>query len=361
VLVLCADVPLVTPETLSRLLATAGDNPALLTINMDNPTGYGRILRDATGQVAGIVEEKDAQEHQKAIREINTGLMVLPAGPLRLWLDGLCSDNAQGEYYLTDVVGLARRDGISVHAVTTHDLAEVQGINNRAQLAVVERAWQSRAAHALMHDGVTLLDPDRFDLRGRITAGSDCVIDANVVIEGEVTLGKAVEIGPGCVIRDSTLEDGVQLGPHTLVEGAHLRAGAQAGPFARLREGTELGNDARIGNFVETKATRIGRGSKANHLSYLGDARIGDRVNIGAGTITCNYDGRAKHTTVIEDGAFIGSDTQLVAPVTVGRNATIGAGTSLRRDAPANALTVGAARQRTVPGWSRGESDSGQA
>lgn len=358
VLVLCGDVPLVTPETLQRLLAAGSDNPALLTMQMHDPTGYGRILRDADSQVAGIVEEKDAQAHQKAIREINTGLMVLPAGPLRLWLSDLSSDNAQGEFYLTDVISLARRDGIAVHAVTTDDAAEVQGINNRAQLAVVERAWQRRAAERLMRDGVTLLDPARFDQRGDVTVGTDCLLDANVILEGEVILGKGVEIGPGCLIRDSHLEDGVRVGAHTVVEGARLRTGAQVGPFARLRQGTDLGPEGRIGNFVETKSTEIGSGSKANHLAYIGDARVGAGVNIGAGTITCNYDGRHKHTTVIEDGAFIGSDTQLIAPVTVGRNATIGAGTSLRRDAPEDALTVGTSRQRTIRGWSRDKDDS---
>jgi len=353
VLVLCGDVPLIAAETLHRLLDRAGYNPALLTIEMADPTGYGRILRDPDGQVSGIVEDKDAQEDQKAIREINTGLMVLPAGPLRRWLADLSNDNAQGEYYLTDVIASARRDGSAIHAVTTDSASEVQGVNNRVQLAVVERAWQWRIAEGLMRGGVTLADPARLDVRGSVTTGTDCVIDVDVVLEGEVRLGTDVAIGSGCVIRDATLDDGVRVAPQTVIEGARLRAGAQVGPFARLRQETDLGPATRIGNFVETKALTLGRGSKANHLAYVGDARIGEGVNIGAGTITCNYDGRAKHTTVIEDGAFIGSDTQLIAPVTVGRNATIGAGTSLRRDAPADALTVGTGRQRTVPGWSR--------
>lgn len=283
VLVLCGDVPLITADTLRELLGRAGDNPALLTIEMADPTGYGRILRDADGRVAGIVEEKDAHDHQKAIREINTGLMVLPAGPLRLWLADLSNDNAQGEYYLTDVIASARRDGIAVNAVTTQQPSEVQGVNNRVQLAVVERAWQSRIAERLMRDGATLADPARIDVRGSVSTGTDCFIDIDVVFEGAVTLGQDVEIGPGCVIRDAQLDDGVCVHAHTVIEGATVRAGAQVGPFARLRQGTELGPQTRIGNFVETKAATFGRASKANHLAYLGDARIGEGVNIAKG------------------------------------------------------------------------------
>jgi len=357
VLVLCGDVPIVTAPTLQRLLGAGTQDTGLLTLEVDDPTGYGRIRRDDAGQVAGIVEDKDADDQQRAIREINTGLMVLPAGALRRWLDGLSNDNAQGEYYLTDVIGLARADGYAVHAATTNDATEVQGINNRIQLAAVERAWQRWSADRLMREGVTLTDPARVDVRGSLSVGTDCVIDANVILEGEVVLGRRVHIGPGCVVRDSQLDDGVTLDAHTVAEGARLREGASAGPFARLRKGTDLGADTRVGNFVETKSLQLGEGSKANHLSYLGDATVGAGVNIGAGTITCNYDGRAKHQTAIEDGAFIGSDTQLVAPVTVGRNATIGAGTTVRRDAPAEALTISSGRQRTVPGWSRPTDD----
>ncbi|PWG63368.1 bifunctional UDP-N-acetylglucosamine diphosphorylase/glucosamine-1-phosphate N-acetyltransferase GlmU [Sediminicurvatus halobius] len=360
VLVLCGDVPLITPATLERLCAAAGDgDAALLTITLDDPTGYGRILRDAGGDVAGIVEEKDASEDERAIREINTGLMCLPAGRLRAWLDSLDANNAQGEYYLTDVIALARREGTAVHPVACPDPWEVQGVNDRAQLAGVERAWQRREAHRLMREeGLGLADPARFDLRGELHVGRDCFLDVGVVVEGEVHLGDNVTVGPYVLLRDCRLEAGVHIAGHSVLDGAVLAAGAAAGPFARLRPGSRLAENAKVGNFVETKNVEVGPGSKINHLSYVGDAELGQGVNVGAGTITCNYDGTAKHRTVIGDGAFIGSNTALVAPVTVGAHATIGAGSTVRRDVPDDALAVTGSRQRTIEGWRR-KSDKG--
>jgi len=353
VLVLCGDVPLTTPATLARLCeAAATGGAALLTISLDDPTGYGRILRDSGGEIAGIVEEKDASPEQRGICEINTGLMCLPADGLRRWLASLSADNAQGEYYLTDAIALASRDGVAVHPVTCSDRWEVQGVNDQAQLAGVERAWQRREAHRLMREqGLALADPGRFDLRGTLEVGRDCHMDVGVVVEGEVRLADNVRVGPYTLLRDCDLGAGVHVAGHSVIDGAILGAGASAGPFARLRPGTRLDDNARVGNFVETKNTRLGRGSKANHLAYVGDAELGSDVNVGAGTITCNYDGVAKHRTVIGDGAFIGSNTALVAPVTIGARATIGAGTTVRRDVPEGALSVERGQQRTVPGW----------
>lgn len=360
VLVLCGDVPLTTPGTLARLCAAAaGGEAALLTITLDEPSGYGRILRDAGDDVAGIVEEKDASPEQRAIREINTGLMCLPADGLRRWLGRLSADNAQGEYYLTDVIALARREGVAVHPVPCADRWEVQGVNDRAQLAGVERAWQRREAHRLMREeGLGLADPERFDLRGTLRVGRDCHLDVGVVVEGEVHLADNVSVGPYTLLRDCDLGAGVHVAGHSVIDGAILGAGASAGPFARLRPGTRLAEDAKVGNFVETKNSRLGAGSKVNHLSYVGDAELGRGVNVGAGTITCNYDGVAKHRTVIGDGAFIGSNTALVAPVTVGAGATIGAGTTVRRDVPDGALSVEYGRERTVAGWRKRARDA---
>ncbi len=353
VLVLCADVPLLRGDTLHRLLDAAGDEAGLLAVDLPDPTGYGRVLRDADGGVAGIVEEKDASDRQRRITEVNTGVMCLPAGRLRHWLDGLSSDNAQGELYLTDVIAMARRDGVNVRMAASDDPREVQGVNNRAQLAVVERAWQAREAERLMLAGATLADPARLDVRGRLTCGRDVFIDVNCVFAGTVEIADGVEVGPNCVIRDSRIGPGARIDANSVVDGAEVAGDCRIGPFARLRPGTRLARAARVGNFVEIKNTRVGEASKANHLSYIGDAEIGAGVNIGAGTITCNYDGAHKHSTVIEDGVFVGSGTELVAPVTVRRGATVGAGTTLRDDAPADSLTLANGATKTIEGWRR--------
>jgi bifunctional UDP-N-acetylglucosamine pyrophosphorylase/glucosamine-1-phosphate N-acetyltransferase len=335
-LVLYGDVPLIRAETLARLLKVSRDDTlALLTVKLPNPQGYGRIVRVA-GKVTRIVEEKDADDAERAIDEVNTGILVAPTAALLRWLPGLGNSNAQGEYYLTDIVGLAVSEGMAVEAVHPDHAWEVEGVNSKVQLAALERIHQRNIAEALMEAGVTLADPDRIDVRGELTCGRDVFIDVNCVFEGKVTLGDGVRILPNCVIHDATV------GPKSII-----------GPFARLRPGAALGTDVHIGNFVEVKNSTIADHSKANHLAYVGDATIGSRVNVGAGTITCNYDGANKFRTVIEDDVFIGSDTQLVAPVTVGKGATLGAGTTLTKDAPAGELTISRARQVTIPGWQR--------
>ncbi|MCK9387166.1 MAG: bifunctional UDP-N-acetylglucosamine diphosphorylase/glucosamine-1-phosphate N-acetyltransferase GlmU [Sulfuritalea sp.] len=335
-LVLYGDVPLIRAATLRRLIEAAGAGSlALLTAHVDNPHGYGRIVRIG-GKVTRIVEEKDADDAERTINEINTGILVAPAAALARWLPGLSQRNAQGEYYLTDIVALAVAEGMPV--VTAHPGAawETDGINSKAQLARLERVHQRNIAEALMEQGVTLSDPARIDVRGELRCGRDVFIDVNCVFEGRVVLGDGVRINANCVIQDAVV------GAQSIV-----------GPFARLRPGTVLAEDVHVGNFVEVKNSTIAAHSKANHLAYLGDATIGSRVNVGAGTITCNYDGANKFRTVIEDDAFIGSDTQLVAPVTVGRGATLGAGTTLTRDAPADQLTISRAKQTSIPGWKR--------
>ena len=359
VLVLYGDVPLLRSETLRRLLKAAeagapGERGlALLTAELPDPTGYGRILRDADGRVTGIVEEGDASAEQRALREVNTGVLAAPAGRLRAWLERIDNRNAQGEYYLTDVVALAVLEGVPVRAVPAEDPAEVQGVNDRLQLAALERLWQRRAAEGLMRQGVTLLDPDRLDLRGEVVCGTDVTLDVGVVLEGRVELGDGVRVGPYAVLKDVRLGEGCEVLAHSVLEGVEAGAGVRIGPFARLRPGTRLADGVRVGNFVELKAAEVGEGSKINHLSYVGDASVGRDVNIGAGTITCNYDGHRKHRTVIEDEAFIGSDTQLVAPVRVGRRATIGAGSTITKDAPPGELTLSRAPQVTRKGWRR--------
>ncbi|WP_353214942.1 bifunctional UDP-N-acetylglucosamine diphosphorylase/glucosamine-1-phosphate N-acetyltransferase GlmU [Salinisphaera hydrothermalis] len=354
VLVLYGDVPLVRAATLSHLVTAAGgDKLALLTVVLDNPAGYGRVLRNDDNRVVGIVEDKDANREQRHIQETNTGLLCAQARHLRDWLARLTNTNAQGEYYLTDCIALAAVDGVPVVAGQAGTAAETQGINNKLDLSRAERLYQRRQAETLMAQGLTLRDPDRFDLRGSLRAGRDTTIDVNVVIEGEVVLGDGVTIGPNCVLRHCTIEDHTQIASHTVIEHATVGARCQIGPFARLRPDTRVADRAKIGNFVETKKTDVGEGSKINHLSYVGDTRVGRDVNIGAGVITCNYDGANKHVTRIGDGAFIGSDCQLVAPVTVERGATVGAGTTLTRNAPADKLTVGRARQTTIDGWQR--------
>jgi len=356
-LILYGDVPLVQQTTVERLTQAAAGGPAILTVVENDPAGYGRIVRDADGAVAAIVEEQDATPEQRALREVNTGLMAVPVRQLGPWLKALQADNAQQEYYLTDIVASAVASGVPVTAVAAAAPVEVMGINDKAQLAAAERAMQQRAASVLMHHGVTLADPARFDLRGTLTAGSDVTIDINVVFSGEVTLGDQVTIGPNCTISNSTIGPGSTIKANSVLEGATVGALCEVGPFARLRPQAELHDGARVGNFVELKNAVLGAGSKANHLTYLGDATIGSEVNVGCGTITCNYDGANKHRTVIGDGAFIGSGVELVAPVEVGAGATIGAGSTLGKDAPAGELTLERARQRTVSGWQRPQKD----
>jgi len=352
-LILYGDVPLTKPESLRRLLDQAGgDKLSILTVNMADPTGYGRIVRD-NDRIVRIVEQKDATEQERAITEVNTGIMVAPTGRLRTWLSTLSNDNAQGEYYLTDIVARAVADGVPVVSAQPDADWETLGVNSKVQLAELERIHQRNLAYRLLEQGVTLADPARIDIRGSLTCGRDVSIDVGCVFEGDVTLGDGVTIGANCVLRNARVGDGVNIKPFCHFEDATIGAKSVIGPYARLRPGTALAEDVHIGNFVEVKNSQIAAGSKANHLAYVGDATVGSRVNIGAGTITCNYDGANKLRTVIEDDAFIGSDTQLVAPVTVGRGATLGAGTTLTKDAPAGSLTVSRTRQTTIEGWKR--------
>ena len=359
VLILYGDVPLLRPQTLENLLDVSQEGVGLLTVQLDNPTGYGRIIRDRQGRVVRIVEEKDANEQERKIREVNTGILSVPARSLRSWLDRLDNDNAQGEFYLTDIIAMAVEDGMDVRT-TKAEPDEVAGINDKRQLAQLERVFQQRQADALMAQGVTLRDPTRIDVRGDIQViGKDVEIDVNVILEGNVQLGSRVKIGPGVVIRDAEIGDDVEILAYSVIDDVRIGTGCRIGPFARLRPQTELGEDVHIGNFVEIKKSMVGQGSKINHLSYIGDSEIGSRVNIGAGTITCNYDGVNKFKTIIEDEAFIGSDTQLVAPVKVGSGATIGAGSTITRDAPAGRLTLSRGKQVTIEGWQRPQKKTG--
>jgi len=361
VLVLYGDVPLVRAETLNALVHQGRDGFGLLTVRLADPSGYGRIVRDGQGRVVRIVEEKDATDAERRIDEVNTGILCTRAADLRRWLTRLENANAQGEFYLTDTIAMAVAEGIEVATTQPSSEAEVLGVNSRRQLAELERIYQRQQADALMDAGVTLADPARLDIRGEVTCGRDVFIDANVILEGRVDIGDDVVIGAGCVIRDAVIGEGVQIRPLSVIEEAEIGPEVQIGPFARLRPGTRLERDARVGNFVEIKNSRIGEGSKVNHLSYIGDTEMGTGVNIGAGTITCNYDGANKHRTVIGDRAFIGSDTQLVAPVTVGEDATLGAGTTLTEDAPPGKLTISRVKQKTIPGWKRpAKRDEGQ-
>ena len=354
VLVLYGDVPLIEAPTLERLLAQAApEQLALLTVELADPSGYGRIVRDAVGRVTAIVEQKDASAEQRAIREGNTGILALPGARLADWLGRLSNRNAQGEYYLTDVIAMAVADGLTVATAQPEDAMEVQGANDRLQLSQLERHYQQRAARRLMAQGVTLLDPARFDVRGEVTAGRDVVIDVNVILEGRVVIEDGVEIGAHCVIRNSTLRRGAVVKAHSHLDGAELGEGADCGPFARLRPGSVLGAGAHVGNFVELKNAVMGAGAKAGHLAYLGDAEIGAASNIGAGTITCNYDGANKHRTVIGEDAFIGTNNSLVAPLTIGAGATTAAGSVITSAVPDSALAVGRARQRNIDGWQR--------
>ena len=354
VLVLYGDVPLIASGTLRALVdAAAGGHLALLTQELAQPKGYGRIVRDGAGGVTRIVEEKDASAQEKAIREVNTGVMAMPRRRLDDWLSRLRRDNAQGEYYLTDVVAAAVADGVPVEVRHPGAAHECLGVNSKAELAILERRLQMNEAAKLLDAGVTLADPARTDVRGELTCGRDVFIDVNCIFEGRVSLGDGVRIGANCILRDVAIGAGTEVKPFSLLEEARVGANARIGPYARIRPGTELHDDVHVGNFVEVKASTLGRGSKANHLAYVGDSTVGRDVNIGAGTITCNYDGAAKHRTVIEDDVHIGSDVQLVAPVTVGKGATIAAGATITDDVPPGGLTLTEKKQVTKPGWQR--------
>ena len=354
VLILYGDVPLITYQTLARLVALADESGfSLLTSEIDDPTGYGRIIRDAGGNIRRIVEDKDASEEERSIREINTGMMAINAAGLKGWLGKLRNNNSQGEYYLTDVIQMAVDDGISVKSTSPESINEIMGVNSRAQLAELERYYQLIQADFLMSQGVTIMDPRRFDLRGSLEVGMDITIDVNVIIDGSVSIGNDVSIGPNCYIKDADINDGVSILPNCVIENAVVGKNCRIGPFARIRPQTRLADDVHIGNFVELKQTEVDTGSKINHLSYVGDTKVGSRVNIGAGTITCNYDGANKHKTIIEDDVFIGSDTQLVAPVRIGKGVTIGAGATVTRDVEPGALVHNKFERRIVKGWKR--------
>jgi bifunctional UDP-N-acetylglucosamine pyrophosphorylase/glucosamine-1-phosphate N-acetyltransferase len=352
-LILYGDVPLIKAETLEALVKNiSGNNISLLTVNLDDPTGYGRIVRE-DNKVVAIVEHKDASDEVKTINEVNTGILAVRAGYLNECLSKVDNDNAQGEYYLTDIIALAVGDGNEVITTQPEQSFEVEGVNDRKQLSYLERIHQREIAEKLLIDGIALADPERIDVRGELNAGNDSYIDINCVFEGEVNLGTNVNIGAGCVIKNSTIACDCIIKPYSVIENAIIDKQAEVGPFARIRPGTHLKENSRVGNFVEIKNTELGENSKAGHLSYLGDSEIGKDVNIGAGTITCNYDGANKFKTIIKDGAFIGSDTQLVAPVTVGKNATIGAGSTITRDTEDNALTLSRSPQKSLKGWER--------
>ncbi|MTD27976.1 bifunctional UDP-N-acetylglucosamine diphosphorylase/glucosamine-1-phosphate N-acetyltransferase GlmU [Erwinia sorbitola] len=355
ILMLYGDVPLISVETLRQLQSAKPQGGiGLLTVILDNPTGYGRIIREA-GQVVGIIEQKDATPDQLLINEINTGILLANGADLKRWLGKLTNNNAQGEYYITDIIALAHQEGRQIQAVHPAKTTETEGVNNRLQLATLERVYQAEQAEKLLLAGVMLLDPARFDLRGELKHGRDVVIDTNVIIEGKVTLGDRVKIGSGCVIKNSVIADDSVISPYSVIEDAQLDSGCTVGPFARLRPGSELAEGAHVGNFVEMKKARLGKGSKAGHLSYLGDAEIGANVNIGAGTITCNYDGINKSKTIIGDDVFVGSDTQLIAPVTVAAGVTIAAGTTIMKDVPAAGLVYNRKEQQLKASWQRPE------
>ncbi|MBS7327766.1 MAG: bifunctional UDP-N-acetylglucosamine diphosphorylase/glucosamine-1-phosphate N-acetyltransferase GlmU [Oxalobacter sp.] len=352
-LVLYGDCPLISQASLKRLVSTAGSNQlGVLTVELDNPTGYGRIIREE-GRIVRIVEQKDGNEAELAVKEVNTGIVCAPTVPLKRWLASLTNNNAQGEYYLTDIIGKALADGIAVVSTHPDNIWEAMGVNSKPQLAELERIHQRNIADGLLAAGVTLADPARIDVRGSLTCGRDVFIDVNCVFEGDVELGDGVTVSPNCIIRNAKIGAGAEIRGFCHLEGANVGAGSLIGPYARLRPGADLGEEVHIGNFVEVKNSRIAAQSKANHLAYVGDSSVGERVNIGAGAITCNYDGANKHRTVIEDDVFIGTNCELVAPVKVGAGATVGAGTTLTRDAPAGSLVVSRVKQTAIAGWKR--------
>jgi len=354
VLVLYGDVPLIRPETLKDFVASVDDNTlALMTLTLNDPNGYGRIVRDGQNNVQRIVEQKDASEAELGIQEINTGILACSRRFLEESLPKLSSNNAQGEYYLTDLIAMASQSGLNVETLQPNEGWEVDGVNDRVQLSRLERIFQQAQAEVLMRDGVTLLDPSRLDIRGSVQIASDVIIDVNVILAGDVTIEEGVVIGPNCILRDANIGAGTVVEANTLIDGAIVGENCQLGPYARLRPGTELADNAKVGNFVETKKSYIGEGSKVNHLTYIGDSQIGKGVNVGAGTITCNYDGANKFQTVMKDGAFIGSNSSLVAPVTIGQNATVGAGSTITKDVDDNGLAVARGQQRNVSDWKR--------
>jgi bifunctional UDP-N-acetylglucosamine pyrophosphorylase/glucosamine-1-phosphate N-acetyltransferase len=354
VLVLVGDTPLVSLATLQELITKTGVNGMGLVITeLEDPTGLGRIIHDQTGKVFAIVEDKDATSEQKKIKDINSGIIIAPAKKLKQWLPTLKNNNKQGEYYLTDIIALAVAEGIEIHSIAAAISEEVLGVNDRIQLAKLERYYQQKTAEYWMLKGVTLLDPNRFDVRGEVEIAADVIIDINVILEGQVKIEQGSYIGPHCIIKNSVIGENVSIQANSVIEGAIIESSCSVGPFARIRPSTVLKANSKIGNFVEVKNLTLGKRSKASHLTYLGDATIGDDVNIGAGTITCNYDGVNKHHTIIEDGVFIGSDTQLIPPLTIGKNATIGAGSTINRDAPEEMLTLSRAKQTSIPGWKR--------
>ncbi|MGL9769212.1 MAG: bifunctional UDP-N-acetylglucosamine diphosphorylase/glucosamine-1-phosphate N-acetyltransferase GlmU [Sodalis sp. (in: enterobacteria)] len=355
VLILYGDVPLISQDTLQRLLASRQQGSiSLLTITLENPDGYGRIVR-LNGEITGIVEQKDASEQQRQIKEINTGILFVGVEDIKRWLGQLTNENVQGEFYLTDIIAMGRHEGCKINAIQPTRLIEIKSVNNKLQLAQLERLFQREQAERLLLAGVMLSDPNRFDLRGELRHGQDVSIDTNVILEGQVILGNRVIIGTGCVLKNVVIGDDVIINPYTLIEEARIASRSTIGPFARLRLGSELGEEAHVGNFVEIKQTRLGKGSKAGHLSYLGDAEIGAQVNIGAGSITCNYDGANKHKTHIGDDVFVGSDSQLIAPLTIARGATIGAGTTVTHDVDEGEMIVSRIRQFSLANWTRPE------
>ena len=354
VIVLYGDVPLIRPATIEKILAVVTESTmGLLTINLDQPTGYGRIVRNTSGDITEIIEQKDASVEQLKITEVNTGVLALQSSQLSDWLPKITNNNAQGEYYLTDLVVIAREAGVEIISVNPESATEVEGVNNRVQLSQLERAHQRQLAEVLMESGTSLADPARFDQRGELSAGTDNFIDINCVFNGSVTIGSNVSIGANCQISDSTIGDGVSILPNTIIESSVVGDRAVVGPFARLRPGTKMESDTKVGNFVETKKTLVGKGSKINHLSYVGDAQLGENVNIGAGTITCNYDGVSKHKTDLGDGVFVGSNSTLVAPIKVDKGGFIAAGSTVTTEVPSDSLAVGRAKQRNIKGWKR--------
>jgi bifunctional UDP-N-acetylglucosamine pyrophosphorylase/glucosamine-1-phosphate N-acetyltransferase len=354
VIVLYGDVPLIRPATIQKILAVVTESTmGLLTINLDQPTGYGRIVRNTKGDITEIIEQKDASVEQLKITEVNTGVLALQSSQLSDWLPKITNNNAQGEYYLTDLVVIAREAGVEIISVNPESATEVEGVNNRVQLSQLERAHQRQLAEVLMESGTSLADPARFDQRGELSAGTDNFIDINCVFNGSVTIGSNVSIGANCQISDSTIGDGVSILPNTIIESSVVGDRAVVGPFARLRPGTKMESDTKVGNFVETKKTLVGKGSKINHLSYVGDAQLGENVNIGAGTITCNYDGVSKHKTDLGDGVFVGSNSTLVAPIKVDKGGFIAAGSTVTTEVPSDSLAVGRAKQRNIKGWKR--------